>query len=198
MAILHPFEDAYKRNLAEQHRRATLTGSRQPGAQQQQQGPPASSGQGRAPQAGPGGASQSGFLPQIQGGTAGSMMNLMGQSISASAPSTSAPSFSIPSQPNPHPPHHRPPSSSTPSMAGQGASQNLGATLSSDIPGMNVGQQTSTGLAPQGLDQKNVLDQDAVSIKRKLDSEEPESKRTRQKTGNHGLFCRQRSTHASL
>lgn len=185
MAILHPFEDAYKRNVQEQQRRAILA-SRQPGAQVPQ-APGSSSGQGRPLQVGSaGGGAQSGFPGQMQGGGTTNMMGLMGQPIAgthASSSSTNGTSqysqYPQASQVTPQTPHQRPSSSalntqqSTPIVP-----QGLHPTSSLEsMPG------TTTMLQSNGQTEKNVLDQDMQGLKRKLDSEEADIKRVRQKTG---------------
>jgi SWI/SNF chromatin-remodeling complex subunit SWI1 len=182
MAILYPFEEAYKRNLQDQQRKAIAAGSRQPGVQPQQ---PSAAGpaQGRLPQAGLNGVVQAGLPTQTQSGTslqvpglpnlpAGSLLNGVSQySQPSNAPVT------------PQTPHLRPPSSAAntnmqPSPSQTNAQSSRTGPTSDPIPGNQAGH----GFPGPPLE-KEVFDSDVQGIKRKLDSEEVDSKRVRQKTG---------------
>lgn len=177
--MLHPFEDAYKRNVQEQHKRAMA--ARQAGTPQQH--PPGGGlAQGRPPQQGP----QSGFsgsMGQLQGSNAANMGGLMGQSVAnTQGPPTSVngpPQFPQASQSTPQVPFQRPPSSinmQQPQLPhpGQGTPQALSSTTSHEMLSGSMGPH---------IGDKNVLDQEVLPMKRRLESEEVDNKRARQKTG---------------
>jgi SWI/SNF chromatin-remodeling complex subunit SWI1 len=168
MAILHPFEDAYVRNVQEQHRRATS--SRQPGSQ-----PPNSAQL-------PGrhlvnGMSQPNF-PQPQSDP---VLQLAAQSnlLSNGVPNSSTAPPSVP-----HTPHLRPPSAAN----AQSSPGNGPVATDSD-------RTPSLAARVSGTD---ILDPELQGIKRKLDSEDGESKRVRQKTGPYWQPAGARQTNIAL
>lgn len=165
MAILYPFEETYKRNLQDQQKRAML--SRQAGAPAQQS-PIVLPGQSRPPQ---GVGAQSGLPGQmLQRGGLGNSMNSMSQQIPNISAGTNIPVPYQQSSHTPQIPHQRP----------QAASEipgvpNLSHSISDidSIPGQALGH---------GPD-NNLLDQDLQGIKRKLETDDVDNKRVRQKTG---------------
>ena len=184
MAILHPFEEMYKRNLHGQQRKAQLA-SAQLGAQGQQLSSTAS-GQGRPPQGGSNG-SQPAFPGQMQRGATANTMGLVSQPIAGAHASGSTVNgtsqFHQPSQ-TPQVPHQQLPSSTfNMQQPNQGISQSLNAAPQSES--IAAAHQSNVPASEQ-----NVLDQDVQGIKRKLDSEEADGKRARQKTGKNLLLIR--------
>jgi SWI/SNF chromatin-remodeling complex subunit SWI1 len=161
--MLHPFEDAYKRNVAEQQRRALA--AKQPGTVPPSQVPGGPLGQQHSPQAGAAGTPLHGVPVQMGSTTQpGNIMGMMNAQTPA-AIANSAPHFSLSSQSSSQSPQ-RPtsaqhPGSSTPQSANvQPSSEFLSGSHSSDK-----------------------LESEVQGMKRKLDSEETDAKRTRQKTG---------------
>jgi SWI/SNF chromatin-remodeling complex subunit SWI1 len=168
--ILGNFEELYRKNVVEQQRKALLMRS------------------GAAPQAPGGGIGQT---PQQAGGVNGNLqpgqqdtagvtngMGMIGQPISSAQPS-GVPTNSgstFPLQPPPQSDHQRQPSA-TPSM--------LGGISNDGTP-----NQTSIGGYPAQAAVKiaSETEQDGLTNKRKLESEEVDIKRARQKTGQHPLF----------
>lgn len=150
--ILQPFEEMYKRNMQEQHKRAQLA-SRQ-GAQGQPQMLSAQ-GQGRNLQGMP--AQPNASLQPQRGPMANATNQVpLGPQISSNVPRT------------PQPAQHRPSPSITQAPQSQGVLQNL--------PGIQTPDAASTQT------ENISLDQDIQSMKRKFDPDDDENKRVRQKT----------------
>lgn len=147
MAILQPFEEAYRKNIQDNHRKAQPT-VRPP------QPPTMAPGHGRPPQAGPSGA-QGPFHGPMQRVNSANMIGSMSQSH-------------IPGSAN-HFPSHTP---QTPQHHASASS--MGAPLGI-IP-------THESQLPLNGD-KNILDQDVQGLKRKVESDDTDIKRARQKTG---------------
>ncbi|RDB28970.1 SWI/SNF chromatin-remodeling complex subunit sol1 [Hypsizygus marmoreus] len=157
MAMLYPFEHYYKTNMQEQQKRA-LAASRQ-GAPQGQHS--ADMNQARHLQGFQAGL-QSG---QLQRGGAGPPS---GSATQVHGASSTANASQFPQTSTPHPPHQRP-SSTAPSQSAGGPSHNITGHHSQ-----------ANGHASDA----NVLDQETQGIKRKMEYEERDSKRVRQKTGS--------------
>lgn len=150
--ILQPFEEMYKRNMQEQHKRAQMA-SRQ-GSQNQSQ---VLSGQGQARNL-QGMPAQPNVSLQAQRGAVANTTNQvsLGPQVSSNAPRT------------PQPTQHRPsPSITQVPPPSQGTMQSL--------PGIQTPDAASTQT-------EGVLDQDIQGIKRKFDPDDDENKRVRQKT----------------
>lgn len=164
--ILGNFEELYRKNVAEQARKAKAIASQmRPGDSQGS----ASRVMPGSQQAGSGGVSQS--SQQGAGGGVENVMSMMGQQLgintqSFGASTNGAPSF--PLQQTPQSPH----STSTPTMAGV-----------TPIIDSTVGQSPISAY-PAHTGTHNILDHEQDGLgKRKLESEEAELKRARQKTG---------------
>jgi SWI/SNF chromatin-remodeling complex subunit SWI1 len=152
-AILYPFEDLYKKNLQEQQRKAQMA-SRQMAMSQ--------SGQMRGMP--PNGVQ--GVSPPIQQMQRGPMpnMGMMGPSM----PNVNGAHFPNAVTHTPQTPHQRPGSTA---LNAQMSSHNI--VLPQSTPQSGMGPTSDS----------NLLDSDIQGIKRKLDMEDPEGKRARQKTG---------------
>lgn len=157
-AMLYPFEQYYKNNMQDQQKR--LAAARQGGAQQPSTTLP---NQGRPMQGIPAGA-QPGQIQQ-QRGVAGHPMGAMNHAIG----SAQSPLNSTPQPPTPHSPLQRPASTSFNQLAS-------GSSLPISSHDMN-GHSSDT----------NVLDQEVQGIKRKMETDERDGKRARQKTGRQRL-----------
>jgi SWI/SNF chromatin-remodeling complex subunit SWI1 len=162
MAILQPFEEAYKRNLQEQQRRAAMSAARQPGSQPPQLSTP--TGRPLHPPK---------FSDQIPGAQA-DITGLMNQTA---APSSSLNGSSYYPQ---APLHQRPPSSAPNVPSHNPANREPPSAPQSDFASP-VAQISNGVFAPQ-LD-KNILDPDVQDIKRKLDFDKTDGKRVRQRIG---------------
>lgn len=87
----------------------------------------------------------------------------------------------------PQTPHQRP------------SSSGLGTQHLGHGPPQNSSSSDSSGQPVNGhLSDANPLDSDGQGLKRKLESDDPESKRVRQKTGQLSLHCRHFRTETSL
>lgn len=160
--ILGGFEEVYRKNILEQQRKVR-SGQIRPGD-------PLARMVAGSQQAGQPGQ-------QVAGGGEGSMMGMVGQPISSGAPSNGAAPF--PLQPTPQSPHlHQPPG--TPSM--QRATPNINAV--DGVPLQSSITEYSTQVTAKVMDHE----QDGVSHKRKLDTEEDDAKRARQKIGRSQLY----------
>ncbi|GLB36297.1 putative ARID/BRIGHT DNA binding domain [Lyophyllum shimeji] len=157
MTMLYPFEQAYKNNLQDQQKRALA--SRQGG----QPTPGESLGHNRLP-----GGPQPG---QIQRGLSGHSMTPLNLAAGAGPPPTVNGSSPFPQPPTPHLPIQRP-ESTLPNQAIMGASQNMAGGLPHD---------TQANALPTDTD---AFDQEMQGIKRKMEYDERDGKRARQKTGS--------------
>lgn len=165
MAILHPFEETYKRNLQDQQKRAML--SRQ-GGTPAQQSPIVLPGQSR-PQ---GVGIQSNISGQmLQRGGLGNSMNSMSQQVSNISTGTSISTSYQQSLNTPQISHQRPQTASEISGIPNSAHP---ITDIDSVPGQVVGH----------VPDNNLLDQDLQGIKRKLETDDGDNKRVRQKTGD--------------
>jgi SWI/SNF chromatin-remodeling complex subunit SWI1 len=174
MAILHPFEEAYKRNMHDQQRRAQMA-SQQPGAQPQSTSVGVI-GQGRPSMTGVNGGSPSSFSGQVQGGGVGNMLGMNGHNgAAAPLPTTNGVSH--------NPSIHHPPQTPLrpPSTAQSVHYSDHGTPQPSIASSAETGQIHLNGLSGQ-MSEKNVLDQEVPGMKRKLESEEADNKRARQRT----------------
>ena len=175
MAILHPFEDAYIRNVQEQHRRATV--SRAPGSQP----PNAAQTPGRSSHPSMNGLSQPNVSAPPQSDPVLQVPNLVPQSnalLNGVSQSSTAPTTI------PQTPHLRPPSSAANTHSSPGNAPIVNSTSESDHAQALSGRASGT----------DILDPEIQGIKRKLDSEDGESKRTRQKTGTSRLLRRKNAS----
>lgn len=170
--ILGKFEEVYKKNVSEQQRKA-LSGQMRPGDPQP------------SPARMVAGSQQAGSQPSQQsaGGGEGNVMGMMGQpiSISQSSGASANSATPFPLQPIPQSPQlHQLPG--TPSMQ----------SIAPNISGADgILPQSSITEYPAQATPKVMLDheQEGLSHKRKLEAEEDDAKRARQKTGkNQQLF----------
>ena len=172
--LLDPFEAAYKRNVQEHQRRALMSAGRQPAPPiQQLLSTGSASGQGR-PHQPQNGSIQSNFPEQAQATAPTNATN----SVTVPQPITSnhhpQPSHSAPAQPQP------PPSAASIQRTSPVGTQPQNSSLPDSVPG--------TGQIPNGVSDKNILEPDVQGIKRKLDSNEADGKRAKQKLGEYFPF----------
>jgi SWI/SNF chromatin-remodeling complex subunit SWI1 len=170
-AILGGFEEVYKRNVSEQHRKA-LSGQTRPG---DPQASPARMAAG-SHQAGP--SSQP--SQQGAGGGVGNVMGMVGPISNAQSSGASANSAApFPLQPTPQSPHlHQQPG--TPSM--QSTAPNISG-VDGSLPQSSITEYPAQATPKVMLDHE----QDGLSHKRKLESEEDDAKRARQKIGKNRI-----------
>ncbi|KAG1755134.1 uncharacterized protein EDB91DRAFT_274974 [Suillus paluster] len=161
-AILHPFDEMYRRNMQENNRKAMMASGRQPGVNT------------APPNMNPGSGAPHAALPPgaVGANTVGSMMGQ--HAVNNQNPTTSPASQS---QPLPQSPHLRQ-SSSAPNF------QSPAIPSSSDPTPIQASSQLNSATSAPQLPKpmSDTSESDTQGTKRRLESEEEEGKRVRQKT----------------